>query len=176
MTIPLEGLDHVRNFLRLDFLFSGLEVSSTAVFAARLLVLVTLGGGLLWASVRITVKCLECIQAFLGGLNRLPGSFFLLLLFMVPLSPNSVGARWTGYLLLVLCLVGVAGTGALLVVLWKYGVDQALRLIHVVRPASQRAERNFGESSVVPDNEVGSVMDPASSTRAASVSYWARST
>lgn len=155
MNVPWHGLDHLQNFFQLDFLFSGLKVSTTAVFVARVLALLLFGAGIGWAILKIVLKSLDCVQTFVSGLNRFPRSFFLLLLLVVPLSADSVGARWMGYILLLLCLAGLGVTGALIVVLWKYGVDQALRLINNLR-ARQREEESPGprESSLPADNIV----------------------
>ncbi len=129
MNIPLEGLDHVRDFLRLDFLFSGLEVSSTMVFVARVLVLLVLGGALIWGSLRIVLKVLDCVQAFMVNLNRLPRVFFVLLLIVAPLWPESLGAQWAGHILLMLFLMCCLCLVTLILVLWKYGVEKTLRLL-----------------------------------------------
>jgi len=133
VSIPWQELDHLRNFFRLEFLFSGLEVSSGVVSVARILVLALVCGGLLWAALRIILKTLECVQTFLAGLSKLPSAFFLLLILIAPLSPDSLGARWTGYILLILAIVSLAATAVVLVVSWKYGVDQALRFINTIR-------------------------------------------
>jgi len=133
VNIPWQELDHLRNFFRLEFLFSGLEVSSGVVIFARIVVLAVVCGGLLWAAVKVILKALECLQTFLAGLSRLPSAFFLLLILIAPLSPDSLGARWTGYLLLILAIVCLAATAIVLVVSWKYGVDQALRFINTIR-------------------------------------------
>lgn len=160
MNTSLDGLAHIQNFLQLDFLFSGLEVSSTAVFIARILVLVLFGFGLVWTAAKIVLKLLDCVQTFLGSLGQLPRSLFLLLLLIVPLSSESMGARWIGYILLVLCLLALAATGALIVVLWKYGVDQALRLIDTLRSHPREHDQGFRDSTLPPDNIVGPLGDP----------------
>ncbi|MCA1962008.1 MAG: hypothetical protein LDL33_14585 [Desulfomonile sp.] len=133
MSIPWQELDRLRDFFRLEFLFSGLEVSSTLVIVARIVVLTLVSVGVLWAVLKVILKALECLQAFLAGLSKLPSSFFLLLILAAPLSPDSLGARWTGYLLLILALLCLAATAVVLVVSWKYGVDQALRFINTIR-------------------------------------------
>lgn len=154
MNIPWQELDHVRNFLRLEFLFSGLEVSSTVVIAARILVFVLVCGGVLWAALKVILKALECIQTFLAGLSTLPATFFLLLVLVVPLSPESLGARWMGYLLLILAMVALAATGVVLVVLWKYGVDQALRFINTIRRRPVDETHRMREPILSPDHAV----------------------
>ena len=136
MQVSLEGLAHLENFFQLNFLFSGLEVSSTAVFLARLAALLVFGGGVIWIGFRVLMKALECLQTFLGSVGTLPKSFFLLILLVIPLSTDSLGARWVGYMLLVLSVLGLGALGVLVVVLWKYGVDQALRLISSLRTRS----------------------------------------
>jgi hypothetical protein len=152
MKIPWDGLPHLQNFFQLDFLFSGLQVSSTEIFLARLGVLLIFGAGLIWVVFKILMKVLDCVQTFLGSLGSLPKSFFLLLLLIIPLSPDSLGARWIGYILLVFCLLGLAGTAALVLVLWKYGVDQALRLINSFRARSEAHALHTEASSAPPDN------------------------
>lgn len=172
MNIPLDGLAHIQNFLQLDFLFSGLEVSSTAVFVARILVLLLFGIGLVWGAAKIILKSLDCVQTFLQSLGHLPRSFFLLLLLVVPLSSESLGARWIGYILLVLCLLALAATGALIVVLWKYGVDQALRLINNLRSRPQEHDQGFRESSLPPDNIVAPLSDPVETPSERAARAW----
>ena len=76
MGISWDSLAHLKSFFLLDFLFSGIQVSSVAIFTARLLILVLLTGGLIWAAVKILLKTLDCLQTFLGGVSRLPWSFF----------------------------------------------------------------------------------------------------
>ena len=154
MNIPWQELDHLRNFLRLEFLFSGLEVSSTVVMVARFLVFVLVCGGVLWAALKVILKALECLQTFLAGLSSLPATFFLLLVLVVPLSADSLGARWMGYLLLILAMVALAATGVVLVVLWKYGVDQALRFINTIRRRPAEDSRRLREPVLSPDHAV----------------------
>ena len=136
MNVPWEGLAHLENFFQLNFLFSGLEVSSTAVFAARLAALLVFGGSLVWAAFKIAMKVLDCLQTFVGRVGTFPKTFFVLLLLVIPLSADSLGARWIGYILLVMSALGLAVLGVLVLVLWKYGVDQTLRLIENVRTRS----------------------------------------
>lgn len=152
MHVPWEALAHIENFLQLNFLFSGLEVSSTAVFLARIVAMLVFGAGLVWVVFRLLMKILDCLQTFLGSIGTLPKSFFLLLLFIVPLSSDSIGAKWLGYLLLVLSLLGMAALGVLVLVLWKYGVDQALRLINNLRTKSAEADQNARKSSDFAEN------------------------
>lgn len=161
MSIPWDGLPYVQNFLRLDFLFSGLEVSSNTLFAARVLVFTLLAVTLIWAILKIVLKTLECVQTFLASLTRLPGSFFLLLLLVVPLFPDSLGARWAGYILALLSLIVLAATAAVIVVLWKYGVDQAIRLINILRLRSSEEKRHSRESTAPPDNIVDEMGAPS---------------
>ena len=101
MKIPWDGLPHLQNFFQLDFLFTGLQASSTEILLARLGVLLIFGAGLIWVCFKILMKVLDCVQTFLGSLGSLPKSFFLLLLLIIPLSTDSIGARWIGYILLV---------------------------------------------------------------------------
>ncbi|MCX5863254.1 MAG: hypothetical protein WCG29_03460 [Desulfomonile sp.] len=161
MQIPWDNLVHVQNFFQLNFLFSGLEVSSNTLLLARLSAFLVFGGGLIWGAFKIVVKILDCVQAFLAGLGSLPKSFFLLLLLVIPISSDSLGAKWTGYILLVMSLFGLAASGALALVLWKYGVDQALRLIKSLRFQHQEepAIRPVN-TALPPDNIVRPLMDP----------------
>ncbi len=110
MNIPWDGLPQLQNFFQLDFLFSGLQVSSTEIILGRLCVFLIFGAGLIWAAFKIMMKVLDCVQTFLSCLGSLPRSFFLLLLLTIPLSQNSLGAGWIGYILLAFCLLGLAGT------------------------------------------------------------------
>lgn len=160
MNIPWDGLAQVQNFIRLDFLFSGLEVSSTAIFAARLAVLLLFGCGLLWAAFKIVIKSIDCIQTLLGSIGQLPKSFFLLLLLVIPLSPDSLGARSLGYILLIAAFLGLLAACGLFVVLWKYGVDQAIALVNSVRSRAEATRRDTAQSSLPPDNILGPVMNP----------------
>ena len=65
MTIPWDGLPHLQNFFQLDFLFSGLQVSSTEIFLARLsCFLLIFGAGLIWVGFKILMKVLDCVQTF----------------------------------------------------------------------------------------------------------------
>ncbi len=162
MKIPWDGLPHLQNFFQLDFLFSGTQVSSTEIFLARLAVLLIFGAGLLWVGFKIVMKVLDCVQTFLGSLGLLPKSFFLLLLLIFPLSTDSLGAKWIGYILLVFCLLGLAATFALVLVLWKYGVDQALRLINSFRSRSEDLPQESKTSSMPPDNIITPVLNSPS--------------
>ncbi len=160
MSTPWDGLAHIQNFLRLDFLFSGLEVSSQLLFAARALVFIVLIVSVVVALLKILLKGLDCVQTFLAGLSRLPRAFFLVLLFAIPLVPDSLGAKWAGYILVLVLLFGLALTGLLTVVLWKYGVDQTLRLINNLRRRSSDVPGRLDESTSPPDNIVGEMPSP----------------
>lgn len=161
MPISWDSLAHLQNFFQLNFLFTGLEVSSSIIFVARVFVFLVISSGLLWAVYRILIKVLDCLQAFLGGLGALPGAFFLLILLAIPVSQDSLGARWIGYILLLMSILGVAALGALALVLWKYGVDQALRLINSLRSTEwgEPAGRN-SDSAFPPDNIIRPMNDP----------------
>lgn len=161
MSTALDGLAHIQNFLRLDFLFSGLEVSSPLLFAARALVFVVLVVGIISALVKVVLKVLDCIQTFLAGLSRLPRSFFLVLLLAIPLSSDSLGARWAGYILLLLLVFGLVLVGMLTAVLWKYGVDQTLRLIETLGRRTAQDPRGEDKSDLPPDNIVGELPTPS---------------
>jgi hypothetical protein len=160
MSTPWDGLAHIQNFLRLDFLFSGLEVSSEFLFAARALVFAVLAVGIVVALLKIVLKALDCVQTFLAGLGRLPRSFFLVLLFVIPLVPESLGAKWAGYILMLVLLFGLALTGLLAVVLWKYGVDQTLRLIDNLRRRSSDGSPGRADSTSPSDGIVEEMLDP----------------
>ncbi|MEW6350063.1 MAG: hypothetical protein AB1646_13435 [Thermodesulfobacteriota bacterium] len=134
-----EAANQIQSLFRLDFLFSGLEVSSTVVFATRTVALLLLGGGLMWMLFQVLLKALDCLQTLLTCLKPLPKSFWLLLLLAVPLSPQSLAATWIAYILLTLLLISVMATILVAVVVWKYGVDQALRLLRGLRPATDEA-------------------------------------
>lgn len=154
MQVLSEYVPHLENFFQLNFLFSGLEVSSTAVFIARFSVLLVFGTGVLWVAFRIVMKALDCLQTFLATVGPLPKSFFLLLLLVIPLSSQSIGAQWIGYIVLVTCLVGLATAGVVMLVLWKYGVDQALRLINNFRSRSAETQPAYSESAMPPENDL----------------------
>ncbi len=166
MNAVAESLPYVQNFFQMNYLFSGLEVSSTMILAARVFMMVALGGGLLWAIFKIIIKFLECVQTFLANLGNIPWVFYLLPLLVIPASADSLAAKWIGYVLLVLALLGFSFLGVLALVLWKYGVDQALRLINRLRRyPSDLAPTLSRESSMPPDNVVGSFADAPQSVR-----------
>jgi hypothetical protein len=146
-------LAYLQSFFQLNFLFSGLEVSSSTVLVARIGVFAVLSAGILWAAFKIIVKILDCFQSLFGILGPLPKSFFLLLILVIPLSPDSIGARWIGYILLVAAMFGVGFSGVLLVILWKYGVDQALRLIRILGHRPIESPR-FSEQAFPAENVV----------------------
>ncbi len=145
-------LQHIQNFFQMNFLFSGLEVSTTYILFARVAAFIVFGAGFVFALFKITMKVLDCVQTLLRALGPLPKSFFLLLVLVIPLSGDSLGAKWIGYILLAMCLLGLAITVALVLVLWKYGVDQALRLIDTLRSRGEKHEVPEKESSQPPDN------------------------
>ena len=166
MQVPWEGLAYLQNFFQLNFLFSGLEVSSTGVFLARLAVLLVFGGGMIWIAFRVLMKALDCLQTFLGSVGTLPKSFFLLMLLVIPLSTESLGARWIGYMLLVLSVLGLAVLGVLVLVLWKYGVDQALRLINNLRMRSGGTRQGYSPSTERAADDSGmDIVPPLAVTR-----------
>jgi hypothetical protein len=156
-----EALPYVQNFFQLNFLFSGLEVSSAIVLAGRAMVLVLLGGGLLWALFRLTMKFLDCVQTLLANLGQIPWVFWLLLLLVVPWSHESLGAKWIGYILIVLALVALALCGVLAMVCWKYGVDQALRLINRLGARRETRPVESRESGMPPENVLTPFSDSA---------------
>jgi hypothetical protein len=152
MPINWDALPQIQNFFQMNFLFSGLEVSTTYILFARVATFIVFGVGFVFAVFKIVMKLLDCVQTLLHVLGPLPKSFFLLLVFVIPLSGDSLGAKWIGYILLVMCLLGLAITVALVLVLWKYGVDQALRLIDTLRSRGTKPEVPERESSLPPDN------------------------
>ena len=56
MQIPWDGLAHLQNFFQLNFLFSGLEVSSQSIFLARVTVFTLMGAGLIYGGFRVAIK------------------------------------------------------------------------------------------------------------------------
>lgn len=146
MNVPWDLLSQMENFFQLGFLFTGLEASSTVVLLTRIAVFLVVVVGLSWIVFRIVMKVLECLQAFLSSIGSLPRSFFLLLLLVVPLSSDSIGAKWIGYLMIVGGLITLALVALLALVLWRYGVDQALRFIDTFRGRNE-AERESREES-----------------------------
>jgi hypothetical protein len=147
-------LPYLQSFFQLNFLFSGMETSSTVILMARLCVFVIFGFGALWIALKITLKFLDCVQTLFTVLAPLPKSFFLILLLVIPLSPDSIASRWIGYILLILALFGVGCTGVFLVVLWKYGVDQAFRLIRFFRSAPHSTETSAAQNRAQPSENV----------------------
>lgn len=163
MTFLWEIIAYLKNFFQLQFLFSGLEVSSTALFAARVLVFLAFGLGALWMAFRILMKILDCIQTLLASLAPVPKTFYLLLFLALPLWPDSAGAKWMGYILLVLGLIGLGLLGVLSLVLWKFGVEHAIRLINTLRNRGQGGQRNEGFAApVVPDMVLRPIHDAPS--------------
>jgi hypothetical protein len=164
MPINWEAVSHIQSFFQLNFLFSGLEVSTTYILIARVAAFIVFGAGIVWAIFKITMKVLDCVQTLLQAFGPLPKSFFLLLALVIPLSGESLGAKWIGYILLVMCLLGLAVTAGLVLVLWKYGVDQALRLINTLRSRRDEPKAQARGSSLPPDN----IMVGASSAQTSS--------
>jgi len=162
VNISWDALASLQNFVRLDFLFSGLEVSSTWILAARFCFLVLFGGGPMWVAYRVAWKLLDCVQTLLAGAVHLPKSFFLLLLLVVPLSSESLGARSLGYILVVFFMLALVGALGLIVVLWKFGVDQTLRLINTLRQRGESTPERSEHRGMPPDN----VMTPLSTAPA----------
>jgi len=168
MQIPWDSLGYLQSFFQLNFLFSGVEVSSGTIFLARAVTFIIFGVGLVYMAFRVLIKILDCLQAFLAGLGQLPWTFFLAALLLLPVSPDSLGAQWIGYILLVLSLLGVAVCGVLGLIGWKYGVDQALRLIGAFRTGKDRAKAQETDYSLPipavlrpPDSHSGSSMRDA---------------
>jgi hypothetical protein len=161
MDILWQALPFVQNFFQLNFLFSGLEVSSTTVLMGRAIVLILLGGGLLWAVFKLVMKLLDCCQTLLANLGQIPWVFSLLLLLVVPWSPESLGSKWIGYILIVLALVSLALCSVLAVAVWKYGVDQALRLINRFGAKQESPPIGAHMSGMPPENILTPFSDSA---------------
>ncbi|MFC1833764.1 hypothetical protein ACFL2Q_03395 [Thermodesulfobacteriota bacterium] len=149
-----DSLGHLQNFFRLDFLFSGLEISSSWVFAARLLIFVLFGAGVIWGLLKLMLKVLDCLQTFLQSLTQFPRVFFILLLLAVPMSSDSLGAQWIGYILMTVCVLCFGFFMALTVVLWKYGVDHAIRFVDALRSYRRDKPNSQPETALPPDNLV----------------------
>lgn len=133
MQLSWEYLPYLQNFFQLNFLFSGLEVSSQTLLVARLGFFIMSIGGLVYVTLRVVIRLLDCVHAFLSGLGTLPRSFFLLLILVIPLSPESLGSKWMGYLLLMMALFGLSALGVFAIVIWRHGIDQTLRLVEYLR-------------------------------------------
>ncbi|MCL5124099.1 MAG: hypothetical protein M1511_06305, partial [Deltaproteobacteria bacterium] len=101
---------------------------------------------------KIAIKVLDVVQAFVTALGPLPKSFFLLLLLILPLSDNSIGGRWIGYILLTCSTLVLAIATTLIVTMWKYGVDQTLRVINFFRSRSKTCDGSFVEDQVFHEN------------------------
>lgn len=161
MNILWEALPYVQNFFQLNFLFSGLEVSSSTVLVGRAIVLTLLGGGLLWAVFKLFMKLLDCVQTLLANLGQIPWVFWLLLLLVVPWSHESLGSKWIGYILIVLALVALSLCSVLAVAVWKYGVDQALRLINRFGARQESPPMGSHVSTMPPENILTPFSDSA---------------
>ncbi len=161
MQLSWENLPYLQNFFQLNFLFSGLEVSSQTLLAARLGFFVMSIAGLGYLILKVAIRILDCVYAFLSGLGTLPRSFFLLLILVIPLSPESLGSKWMGYLLLVMALFGLSTLAAFALVIWKHGIDQTLRLLTFLRSRKPH-EKEAGQTSphVPQDNLLRQPMAP----------------
>lgn len=137
-----ETLSQLQGFFQLNFLLTGLELSSVWVFVLRSLVFLTCLIGFVWGFFRIALKMLDVIQALVSALSPLPKSFFLLLLLVIPFPDNSLGGKWIGYILLTLSGTALVIGVALTVTMWKYGVDQTLRVINFFRSKSRHNEES----------------------------------
>ncbi len=161
MQIPWDYLPYVQNFFQLNFLFSGLEVSSQTLLLARLGFFLMSIAGLGYAALKISIRLLDCLHAFLAGLGALPRSFFLLLVLVIPLSPDSIGSKWMGYIILVLAMLGLAALSALALVIWKHGIDQTVRLLDYVRARKfSNTQQSFCPANVPEGNLVRPPMAP----------------
>jgi len=135
-------LSQLQIFFQLNFLLTGLELSSTSVFIIRSLVFLSCLIGFIWGFFRIALKILDVAQTLAAALGPLPRSFFLLLFLIIPLSDNSIGGKWIGYLLLTFSAAVLTISIALTAVMWKYGVDQTLRVINFFRSRSRVSEES----------------------------------
>lgn len=134
----------VESILRLDFLFSGLEVSPLLLFSARLLAFVIVTVGLTIAVVYIAGKLLDCLGTLFRSLEKIPTAFYFILLIAVPLPESSLGVQWAGYLLLIACFMAIAIAAVLIAALWRYGVDQTVKFINAVRSKTGNVEHREG--------------------------------
>jgi hypothetical protein len=133
MSFPWEIVQYLQNFFQLSFLFSGLEISSSTLIIARLSVFIVSLAFFGWFITKIGVKALDLVQTFITCLTRLPKSFFLFLLLAIPLSSESIGAKWIGYIFVILSILILGCFLVLLLVVWRYGIDHAMRLINVLK-------------------------------------------
>ena len=154
-----EVVSGLQSFFQLNFLFSGLEVSSTIMIAARVAVFLVLGIGALWFAIKVVLKLLDCVQTLLQSLAGLPRILYVLLFLVIPLSSDSVGAKWIGYILLVMAALGVTLMAVAAMVLWKFGVEQTLRLLNAVRSRAESAARENFHSPSNPDAVLRPVPD-----------------
>lgn len=154
MTFPWEFFDYLEAFFRLDFLFTGLEVNTIMVFIARLIVFVVFGGGALFVIFKVSVKLLECVQALLSSIGLLPGTFYLLILLVIPLSPNSLISNWIGYILLTICALCVSILALLSLALWKYGVERVVSMIRTMRSEYNKEPSSAEDQLMDPDNVI----------------------
>jgi hypothetical protein len=141
-----DAIAYLQNFFQLNFLFSGLEVSSIWVFAARLSTFLVFTVCAVWIVIRIGTKLLDCVQTLLTSLASLPKTLYLLLFLVIPLSQDSLGSKWIGYILLSLTALGVGILAVLVLVLWKYGVEQAVRFVNTLR--SNRSEARHKDPEI----------------------------
>ncbi len=154
MTFPWELFDYLEAFFRLDFLFTGLEVNTAMVFVARLIVFVALGGGSLFAIFKVSVKLLECVQTLLSSIGALPGTFYLLILLVIPLSPNSLISNWIGYILLTICVLGFSILALMSLALWKYGVESVVTMIRTMGFDYNKKPSSPEDQLMDPDNVI----------------------
>ncbi len=172
MSHPFEGLVYVQNFFQLNFLFSGLEVSPTAIFVSRVLVFLVVSVGVTWALVRISLRMLDCLQELFARMGSLPGSLFLVLLLIVPLSPDSAAGRWIGWFLVVFCIVAVTAMLVLAGFVWKYGIDKALGLVESLRSRTTETGPRPSPSPVPADKVTTAVMESPERIRPDEAPTW----
>lgn len=135
-----EIFSQLQVFFQLNFLLTGLELSSGWVFLIRSLVFLTCLSGAVWGFFKIALKILDVTQALVTALGPLPKTFYLVLLLIIPLPEDSLGGKWIGYILLTISTMVFAIAAALTVVMWRYGVDQTLRIINFFRARNRASD------------------------------------
>jgi hypothetical protein len=127
-------LQSLQTFFQLNFLFSGTETSSIVLLSVRIGVFILALIAFTHALVTISVKFLECVSALFKAVAPIPKSFFLFLVLIAPLSNDSLGGKWGGYILITFMMVGFIMMLGLIVLVWKHGIDYALKMIGLNRP------------------------------------------
>jgi hypothetical protein len=136
MQFVTQFLQFLQTFFQLNFLFSGTETSSMVVLSVRIVVFILALIAFTHALVTISVKFLESVSAFFKAVAPIPKSFFLFLVLIAPLSNDSLGGKWGGYILITLMMIGFILMLGLIVLVWKHGIDYVLKMIGLNRPQS----------------------------------------